>query len=154
MSWAHFDAHIHNLSRAIAKVFKPQVVVGIVHGGVFVGGALARALSSEFLPVRVGARSRDTKKASRRVSSLGKEAEVLRGRRTLVVDDVASSGEALELTKVLAEKAGARKVHTASLICRPSSYQPDFSAETTGELVVFPWDYQAVVEDYRFERPS
>jgi hypothetical protein len=36
------------------------------------------------------------------------------------------------------------------LLRRPSGYSPDFAALATDELVVFPWDYEPVVEDQRF----
>jgi hypoxanthine phosphoribosyltransferase len=65
----------------------------------------------------------------------------LKGRRVLVVDDVASSGDTLELALALARKVGAREVRTCTLLARPDGFHPDFSARETDEFWVFPWDY-------------
>jgi hypothetical protein len=59
LTWGDFDRHVLALARA-TKAFTPEAVVGLVHGGVFVGGALAGALKVESYPVRGARRSRDT----------------------------------------------------------------------------------------------
>ena len=59
--------------------------------------------------------------------------------------------ETLELATALAQKVGAREVHTASLVARPGGFTPSFCALPTDALVVFPWDYEAVTEDERFD---
>ena len=150
LSWTHFDAMVGELARSVRGSARPQVVVGVAHGGVFVGGAIARALDCDFFPVRITRRSRDSN-VTRAPKMMGKMPRELKGRRVLIVDDVAASGDTLELACALAKKAGARQVLTAVLLQRPDGYVPDFSALTTDELVVFPWDYEPLVEDDRFE---
>ena len=59
LSWADFDRAVQELARTIGTSFKPQAVVGVAHGGVFVGGAISSALGCEFFPVRISRRSRD-----------------------------------------------------------------------------------------------
>ena len=59
LSWADFDRAVQELARTIDQSFKAQAVVGVAHGGVFVGGALSSALGCEFFPVRISRRSRD-----------------------------------------------------------------------------------------------
>ena len=59
LSWADFDRLVQKLATAARARFKPTAVVGLVHGGVFVGGAIASALKVDFFPVRVAQRSRD-----------------------------------------------------------------------------------------------
>jgi len=46
----------------------------------------------------------------------------LKGKRVLIVDDVVSSGDTLELATALARKVGAREVNTASLVARPGGF--------------------------------
>jgi hypothetical protein len=46
---------------------------------------------------------------------------------------------------------GAKEVTTAALVSREDGYQPGWSALITKALVVFPWDYEPVTEDQRFE---
>ena len=48
---------------------------------------------------------------------LGKlEAEEMKGKRVLIVDDVISTGESLEAVKIIAEKAGAEVVASAAVL--------------------------------------
>lgn len=148
LTWGDFDRQVQGLARAASKAFKPEAVVGLVHGGVFVGGALAGALKAEFYPVRVTHRSRDTGHSARVTDDMPKE---VAGRRVLIVDDVASSGDSIEFATRLARAQGAKAIKSAALIARPGRFEPDFAATTSDEFFVFPWDYQDVVEDVRFE---
>ena len=153
LSWASFEGHLQALARSIARTYAAQAVVGVAHGGVFVGGALASALGAAFYPVRISRRSRSRTDVGRpRLSgSMPKE---LKGLRVLVVDDVSASGETLELAKRLAKKAGARALRTATLVCRTEGYAPDYTALRMDTLLVFPWDYAPVTEDGRFNAPA
>jgi hypoxanthine phosphoribosyltransferase len=153
-SWAAFDGHIQALARSITRRFGPEAVVGVAHGGVFVGGALASALGLEFFPVRISRRSRvhNTKGKPRLSGSMPRE---LKGRRVLIVDDVSATGETLKLARKLANRVGARSVRTATLVSRTKGYVADFSALCSDALFVFPWDYADVTEDERFgTRPA
>src|SRR5947207_1064204 len=95
LSWAAFDRLIQQLAKAATR-FKADAVVGVAHGGVFVGGALASAIGREFFPVRISRRSRDRAlRAGPKLS--GTMPKALKGRRVLIVDDIASSGDTLEL---------------------------------------------------------
>jgi hypoxanthine phosphoribosyltransferase len=150
LSWQEFDGLAQRLARAVVKRFRPDAVVGVAHGGVFVGGAVAAALRCEFFPVRISRRSRDVRaRAQPRMS--GEMPHELAGKRVLVVDDVASSGDTLELAKKLLAKVGAKQVATACLVAKSGGYRPDWTALPTGELTIFPWDYQPVAEDTRFD---
>jgi uncharacterized protein len=152
LSWSDFDARVQALAAKVQKSFKPDAVVGIAHGGVFVGGALASALARDFFPVRISRRSRDTVLASPRLA--GSMPPELAGRRVLIVDDIASSGDTLELASQLAKSAGAKQIATAALVSRPGGFRPDFHAEHSKDFFVFPWDYQAVAQDSRFGDPD
>lgn len=149
LSWAEFDREVQRLAREILRTYKPNAVVGVAHGGVFVGGAIASALSCDFYPVRISRRSRD--KIVRRSPKIsGKMPNVLSGKRVLLVDDVASSGDTLELARGLLKKVGAKLVKTACLVCKEEGYHPDWESWQSDELFVFPWDYEPVAEDDRF----
>lgn len=153
MSWMEFDRLVQGLARDIRKGFKPDAVVGVAHGGVFVGGALASALGAEFFPVRISRRSRDKGSGSKAAKAgpklAGDMPRELKGRRVLVVDDVVSSGDTLELARAMLAKVGAEEVSTACLVCKEEGYQPDYLSLTGDELIVFPWDYD-MVDDERF----
>jgi hypoxanthine phosphoribosyltransferase len=143
LTWQRFDTLVQELARAIQEGFGPDAVVGVAHGGVFVGGAVARALRCDFYPVRISRRSRDrVVRSTPRV--FGEMPKELKGKRVVVVDDVAASGDTLELAQALAKKVGVRELATACLVAREGGYQPRWAAITTDELVVFPWDYEAL----------
>jgi uncharacterized protein len=138
-TWNSFDRHVQLLADAVRK-FRPQAVIGLVHGGVFVGGALAKALKVEFFPLRVTSRSRDRKNDAAVLEDMP---EAVRGLRILVVDDVAASGDSLEFATRLAKARGAKSVKTATLLSKPKKFAPDFTVLTSELFHVFPWDYDA-----------
>jgi hypoxanthine phosphoribosyltransferase len=138
IGWAAFGDAARTLAARIAEKYRPDVVVGIAKGGVFVGGALSAALGTEFFPVRIERRRRDPMPLPQPLVELPD----LSRKRVLVVDDVASSGATLARARALARKAGAKEVRTAVLIVRPDGARPDFCFLETSELVLFAWDYQ------------
>jgi hypothetical protein len=151
LSWSQFDVHVQALARSVKSSFKPDAVVGVAHGGVFVGGALGSALKTEFFPVRISRRSRDNGGGRAAPKLFGEMPKELKGRNVLIVDDVSSSGDTLELAIALLQQVGAKQLRTAALIARKHGYAPDFAALTTEEFYVFPWDYNEVTEDARFD---
>jgi uncharacterized protein len=150
LSWVQLDALVHDLGREISKTFEPDLVVGIAHGGVFVGGALAAALVRPFQPLRISRRSRDTivRRGPRMRGTMPRE---VKGARVLLVDDVVASGDTLTLAAKLARKAGARDVRTVTILCRDQGFTPDWTALVMEGPLVFPWDYRPVAEDGRFD---
>ena len=149
MSWAQFDAAVHALAREIASAFRTDLVVGIAPGGLFVGAALATALGCPFHPVRILRRSRDpiTGKMPRAMVM----PRQVKGARILLVDDVIASGQTMERATQLARKAGARRIRTATLLCRDQGAFPDWTVLVMDGPLVFPWDYGPVTEDGRFD---
>jgi hypoxanthine phosphoribosyltransferase len=133
MGWAEFGDVARGLADRIGAEFRPHVVLGIVNGGVFLGGALAAALEAEFRPLRV-------RKFRRR--SVSDAVTGVRGKRVLVVDDVTVSGQTMTAARTSVARAGAAEVRTAALVSRPGRHRPDYGALETDEVVVFGWDYQ------------
>jgi hypoxanthine phosphoribosyltransferase len=138
IGWATFGEIARQLAARIAKRFRPEAVLGVAKGGVFVGSAVASTLGADFFPVRVEARRRDTDP----IPEATDQVPDLKGKRVLVVDDVCQTGATLAKARRLAKKAGAKDVKTATLVVRPGGARADFSALETSELVLFGWDYQ------------
>jgi hypoxanthine phosphoribosyltransferase len=149
LTWSELDRMVRAPARRISKTFTPEAVVGVAHGGVFAGGALASALGCEFHPVRISRRSRDNR-LRRSPRMFGRMPPELKGKRTLIVDDVASSGDTLQLASKLALKAGAAEALTACLVNRGGGFRPGWTGFSSLDLVIFPWDYEPVTEDRRF----
>ena len=136
IGWAAFGEITRQLAARIAQKFRPDVVVGVAKGGVFVGGALGAALDADFVAIRLEQRSRDPGPLDPATALPD-----LAGKKVLVVDDVAHTGHTLAKARALARKRGAREVRTAVLVVRPGGARPDWSALETDELVLFGWDY-------------
>jgi len=143
LGWAAFGEVARSLAARIAARYQPTVVLGIVKGGVFVGGALAAALQADFHTIRLEKRRRDTTALTEPVEQLPD----LTGKKVLVVDDVCASGTTLAKGRAAARKAGARQVQTAVLVKRPSGARPDWFAFETDELMLFGWDYELQATD-------
>lgn len=133
VGWADFGEIARDLAQRIGREFQPDVILGVVNGGVFLGGALAVPLRAEFHSVRV-------EKQGKR--SVAEQLTGLGGKRILVVDDVTVSGKTLAAASAAARKAGATEVRSAALVVRPDGNHSDFYALETKDLVVFGWDYQ------------
>ena len=133
VGWAEFGELAKTLADRIASEFRPEVVLGISNGGVFVGGALAPALRAEFHSVNVA------KNGQRR--SVPEPVSGVRGKAVLVVDDVIVSGATMKAACAAAKRAGARELRTATLVARPEGAHPDYHLIETKNLVVFGWDY-------------
>jgi len=136
IGWAAFGEIVKTLAAKVSAKYKPQAVVGIARGGVFVGGALSTVLSAEFYPIRIERRRRDMGVLPHAIVELPD----LAGKRVLVVDDLAGTGATLARARAVSKKAGAGEVKTAVLVARPGA-RPDFSVVETEELVLFAWDY-------------
>lgn len=144
LTWNAFEVLARDL---VGKLdgFQPDVVIGIVKGGLFVGGAVSGLLGCEFFPVRLAARSRDQGGLPAEVrSSIPPE---VRGKRVLIVDDVMQSGDTLRRALTATAAAGARQVRSATLVVhkakpKAGGKRPDWFALETDDLVVFPWDYE------------
>lgn len=138
IGWAAFGELARVFAGRIMLKYRPNVIVGVAKGGVFVGGALAAVLGVDFHPLRVERRSRDAGRGPKAPLELPD----LRGKKVLVVDDVVRTGATLSKARALARKAGAKEVRTAVLVARPRGARPDFAAIETDQLVLFGWDYQ------------
>lgn len=65
----------------------------------------------------------------------------INGKRILIFDDVADTGESLSFTKDYFEKQGALEVKTATLLIKPwSAFMPDFYGDSTEAWIVFPFE--------------
>jgi hypoxanthine phosphoribosyltransferase len=135
VGWAEFGELARELAERIGREYTPDVVLGVVNGGFFLGGALAVSLRSDFQSVRI---DRGGKRPVAEPVGVGQ----LAGKTVLVVDDVITSGRTLAAACTSARKAGAREIRTACLVARPAGKRPDFHALETKDVVVFGWDYQ------------
>jgi hypoxanthine phosphoribosyltransferase len=69
------------------------------------------------------------------------------GKKVLIFDDVADSGESLVFTKKYLLEQGAALVATATLMMKPHTIlKPDFYAHTTSTWIIFPFEKREMCE--------
>lgn len=71
----------------------------------------------------------------------------VKGKKVLIFDDVADSGESLIFTKQYLEEQGAAEVKTATLFTKPwSKFTPDYFGAETDSWIVFPFEKREMSE--------
>jgi len=143
LTWAQVTRLAHRLATLVRESgFEPDVIVAIARGGTVPARLLADALDVMALSsVRVvhylaGARRQ---RRARLVEPLH---VAVQGKRVLVVDDVADSGETYEVACRHIARARPKGLRTAALHCkRGSAFVPDFFAETLTRWrwISYPW---------------
>lgn len=127
--------------------FKPEVIVGVARGGWIPARILSDLLCNTYVAsMRVEFYKDVAETAKRPVISQQVSASVV-GKRVLVVDDVADTGESLTAVRrdLLARKA--LEVKIATLHYKPKSIlRPDFYVSETSAWIVYPH------EQYEFVR--
>ena len=142
LSWELFGPAQEELAQQIADSdFSPEVLVAVARGGMLPGGALTYSLGvklTDAINVEFYTDVNETLADPILLAPL-LDTDSIRGRRILVVDDVADSGRTLALVLKLLRGFGA-EVRSAVLYTKPRTVvQPDFSWRTTDKWIVFPW---------------
>ena|ERR1700722_13066068 len=148
LTWETFGDAAQELARAIAgDGFRPDVILAIARGGLFVAGALGYALSVKNLHLMnvefyngVGS-TLDMPVMLPPVPSAVDFSE----KKVLIADDVADTGKTIEL--VQAYVAGhVAEVRSAVVYEKPTSLvRCDYVWKRTGRWINFPWSTQAPV---------
>ena len=141
LSWELFGQAQEELAQQIADSdFSPEVLVAVARGGMLPGGALTYSLGvklTDAINVEFYTDVNETLADPILLAPL-LDTDSIRGRRILVVDDVADSGRTLALVLKLLRGFGA-EVRSAVLYTKPRTVvQPDFSWRTTDKWIVFP----------------
>ena len=134
--------------------FKPDVIIGVARGGWY----LARVLCDLFLlkdlfSLKVehwGVTATITGEAELKYGLDDAAIKKLRGRKVLIADDVADTGDSLKLVTEYAKSLGAKDVKTATMHHKTSSsFIPDFYGELVKEWkwVIYPWSIHEDVMD-------
>lgn len=141
VSWQAADAMCLQVAKKVKRSFHPYVLVGISRGGL-----VPLRLLSDYLNIRelgvVGVKfySAPGKTEARPIITQRLNVDV-RGKKVLVIDDVADSGKTLALVVAMLKKRGAKVVKIAALHYKRSSVvKPDFYVAETNNWIVYPWE--------------
>ncbi|MBI1759052.1 MAG: purine phosphoribosyltransferase [Actinobacteria bacterium] len=153
MTWDAFSALVTLLAEEVARDGLPEVIVGILRGGMVPAVMLAHRWGLRVVRgldvVHTLADGVDAAKAPNPVvrdqDSLGD----LGGMNVLVVDDVAGSGQTVATAREMVAARGADRVRTLACVVNEANWPPD--AEDPAKVltylgrrqrgwVIFPWE--------------
>ena len=141
-TWSQiFDLLFCQAQRIQNQSFRPDVVVGIARGGLISARILTDLLETPELEILqmefyTGISQTHLKPTIKQPLN-----HSFAGKKTLIVDDIADSGESLKLAQTHLQELFAKEIKTATLFKKPfSAIIPDFYEKQTSNWVVFPWD--------------
>jgi hypoxanthine phosphoribosyltransferase len=146
-TWNQIYSMLLNLTHKIRKNgFKPDIIVGVSRGGWpparvlsdLMGNAnLANVRAEFYLGVA------ETKTEPVLTQPVSTE---VAGRKVLIVDEIADTGQSLKLVKEHITEKGAAEVKIATVYYKPwSIVKPDYYEKETSRWVVFPWEIKETV---------
>jgi len=159
-SWDQIYDLLLNLANRIRENgFKPDIILGVSRGGWPPARVMSDLLenpnvvnvAAEFY---VGvAETRDKPVITQPVSVS------VKGKKLLVVDDIADTGQSLKLVLSHLEEQGATEVKTTTIYCKPwSAIIPDYYEKETTSWIIFPWErketVRKIVEKYKRQGSS
>jgi hypoxanthine phosphoribosyltransferase len=144
---------IYNLTLKLAdKIqksgFRPDLIVGVSRGGWTPARIMSDLLENpELASVRTEIYSGiATKKGNPAITQ--PVSTSVRGKKVLIVDDIADTGESLRLVRLHLKKLGAITVKIASLHYKPwSIVTPDWYEKETSSWIIFPWEIKETVRN-------
>jgi hypoxanthine phosphoribosyltransferase len=141
-SWNKIYDMLLDLAGRIRKDgFKPDIIVGISRGGWPPARVLSDLLSNPnvanvraefYLGIAVtGSEPTLTQPVSVKT----------RGKKILIVDEVADTGKSLKMVRKHIVQEGAKETRTVTVYYKPwSVVKPDYFARETSDWIVFPWE--------------
>jgi len=146
-TWDNIYVLLLDLARQIRKAeFKPDVIVGVARGGwpaarimsdLLENPEIANVKTEFYLGV---AETKGEPVITQPVSV------PVKGKKVLVVDDVADTGKSLALVRKHLKVYGAADVKIATIYYKPwSVVKPDWFERQTSSWVVFPWERKETV---------
>ena len=139
LDWEMFGELCRALALKVARGYDPEVIIGVARAGVIPGAVIASILGLDFYSMNISRREGD-EQVRERPEVLSAAPRQVQGRRVLIVDEIATSGETLRLALAAVRDGRPAEVRTATSFARSTGYQPDYSALITDANVIFPWD--------------
>ena len=145
-TWRQIYSMLLSQAEEISKSnFKPDIIIAVSRGGWLPARVLSDLLevNLDSVDVEFYMGVAETRKAP--VLAQGVSV-VVAGKKVLVVDDVADSGESLKLVRAHVSQKGAKEIRVATLYYKPwSGVKPDYYTRETRRWVVFPWEIKEAV---------
>ncbi len=148
LSWEEIEAACRRLAEGIKeRRLEFDVIVGIARGGLIPARILSDMLGNDELQTMRIKFYDAVGKTTERPTILSPQLKV-KGKRILLVDDIADTGKSLAAATEYLREGGAGAVFTAALAKKPSSCMvPDIYTLETDAWVIFPWEVQETARD-------
>jgi len=148
-SWEHIYKMLIQLADGIRRNgFEPDIIVGVSRGGwtparvmsdLLENPELANVKAEFYLGV---AETKGEPVITQPVSTS------VKGKKVLVMDDVADTGKSLRLVKTHLLEEGATEVKIATIYYKPwSVLTPDYYKKKTSMWVIFPWERKETIRN-------
>lgn len=139
LSWEMFGELCRALALKVARDFHPDLVIGIARAGVIPGAVVASILRVDFHSLKISRKEGD-EVVRERPAILSAAPMQAAGKRVLLVDEIATSGETLRMALAAVRDVRPAEVRTATSFARTRGYKPDYFALATDATIVYPWD--------------
>ena len=141
-SWDQIYDMLLTLAKEIRHSgYRPDVIVGVSRGGWPPARIMSDLLeNSNVANMKVEFYKDIGVRSSKPRITQPVTAEV-KGKRVLVVDDVADSGQSLKVVAGHLRSKGAKELKVCTIYMKPQSiFHPDFHAKRTRKWIIFPWE--------------
>lgn len=145
ISWEEYIQLCRQLAEKIA-LLDIDIIIGIARAGLYPAAQLAGMLQKEIIPIRLSRRVNDVVryKKPRWITDIP---DSVKEQSVLIVDEIADSGQTLQMVAEKAKKQKASSVTTVTLVTHSwAKPKPELFAVESDELILFPWDDQVLSE--------
>lgn len=142
LSWEDIEKKCEVLAHKIKKNYDPDVLIGMIRGGLPITNILSDILGNKNVLTVCTKYYNGICKTKKEVKVLqAPDKKQVEGKKTLLIDELADTGNSFICAKKHIEGAGAAEIKTAALFIKPwSKFIPDFYIEEKNTWLVFPWD--------------
>ncbi|BDB98856.1 MAG: phosphoribosyltransferase [Saccharolobus sp.] len=150
-SWEEIEDAIFYIGESLVKNnYIPDVIIAILTGGMIPAKLLSDLLDIKVIRYIDIKFYRSVGKTESKPVIRSVYTDSLEGKKVLIVDDVADTGETLEAVSNVITMFSPLKVMTATLYLKPWSKRiPDFYYKQIDKWIIFPWDKWDVVREYK-----
>lgn len=139
-SWTKIEKMCKLLAKKISS-FRPDWIIGISRGGLIPARLLSDHLNIHNISV-IRIEFYKSIKQTKDFPTISQPLQVnVKGKKVLIVDDIADTGRSLAVAKDHVKRAGAYEVKIAVLHSKPKSMiKPDFYIENANAWIIYPWE--------------
>jgi len=145
ITWNEFHEMCKKLAGKISKTHF-DLIIGVARAGLYPATLIAGMLRKEIYPIRVTRRENDQIKHKKPVWKVDVP-DLVDGKRVIVIDEIADSGDTLSIISQRLKRKGADRVETVVLVTHSwSKPKSDHYILESDALTIFPWDKEILVD--------